>query len=198
MLVFTDSLGTLVSVRKSEVDVEASNRATREAVESASRPAPPPPPRRESVFKLTDADVGHVEDQDSEGSEPAGTDTEEEAPPAVLVTAWDREDDASGDGSMVRATLENQGRDVAIGITVSVTLYDDDGTALVTTVGQLASTGLIPGQTTEMVASFPDVFNFAAVTFDIQQRSIATRSMDEGPSVEDSFGIDGESEPLQR
>lgn len=195
LVVFTDALGQLVSVRRSEVDIDESHRATREAVEAANRPPPPPPPPRESVFRLTDADVGHVDDEggnnDAADADDEGGDGEAAPPPQVLVIAWDRQDNPTGDGSTVRATLENQGSEVAINITVSVTLYDDDGTALVTTVGTVAATGLVPGQTTEMVADFPDVFDFAAVTFDISQRLIATRSMDETPSIEDSFGIDG-------
>jgi hypothetical protein len=42
-----------------------------------------------------------------------------------------------------------------------------------------------------MVAEFPDIFSFAAVTFDVQQRSIASRPMNEGPSLEGAVSVDG-------
>lgn len=195
LVVFTDANGTLVSVRRSEVDMDASHRATREAVEAASRPAPPPPPPRESVFKLTDADVGHVDDEDlagGEGETDEGADDPDAPPPPVSVIAWDRQDNAAGTGSTIRATLENQGADVAISLSVTVTIFDQDGVAIGTTAAQLGSTGLVSGQTTEMVAEFPDIFSFAAVTFDVQQRSIASRPMSEGPSVDGAVSLDGE------
>ena len=195
LVVFTDASGTLVSVRRSEVDVDASARATREAVEEASRPAPPPPAPRESIFKLTDADVGHIDDDDLEEGETGsdeGVDDPDAPPPPVNVIAWDRQDNATGTGSTIRATLENQGADVAISLSVTVTIYDEEGTAMGTTAGQLGATGLVSGQTTEMVADFPDVFSFAAVTFDVQQRSIASRPINETPSVDGAVSIDGE------
>lgn len=194
LLVFTDTLGNLVSVRRDSVDLEASHRVTAEALEAANRPAPPPPPPRESVFRITDADVDHIDPEDegdAGGNDDSGDGNEPSAPPPVSVTAWDRQDNDAGDGTSVRATLENQGTDVAVGIIVTVTLYDDDGVVLTSTTGRVASTGLVPGQTTDLVADFPGIFDFAAVNFDIQQRTIATRTMEEGPSVEDSFGVDG-------
>lgn len=192
LLVFTDTRGKLVSVRRDTVDLEASHRVTTEAIEAANRPVPPPAPR-ESVFRITDADVNHIDPEEEDAGDGApGDDGDAQGPaPPVTVIAWDREENAAGDGTSVRATLENEGMDVAVGIIVTVTLYDNDGIVLTSTTGQLASTGLVPGQTTALVANFPGIFDFSAVHFDIQQRMIATRTMDEGPSFEDSFDIDG-------
>ena len=68
LLVFTGTDGSLLSLRLDEVDLEASERATQEAVEAASRPPDPPAPRKPSVFRLTDADVSHVDDEAESGS----------------------------------------------------------------------------------------------------------------------------------
>lgn len=64
MVTFTDAKGTFSSLRVDEVDLEASEAATRAAAEApagegtdaAAPPAPPPPPP--PVLVLTDADVG--------------------------------------------------------------------------------------------------------------------------------------------
>jgi hypothetical protein len=200
LVVFTDTSGNLVSLRLSEVDLVASRQATADALEAASRPAPPPAPR-ESVFRLTDADVGHVDPDDeaaatgevgAEGEGEAGDSGEPEpAPMAVQVIGWDRTE--TFDGVAVRATLENQGDDVAIGIEVSVTIYDQEGVALSTAPAQIVSTGLVAGQTTDMEAEFPGFHDFSAVNFDIRHRSIATRATEDVPSSEDG-GLEGEAD----
>lgn len=186
LVVFTDTNGNLVSLRLSDVDLAASRQATADAIEAASRPAPAPV-QQQSVFRLTDADVGHVdpEDEDLATGAAEGGDEEGETEPTpmdVQVIGWDRVE--TFDGVAVRATLENQGDDVAVGIGVSVTIYDEEGIALSTVPARLVSTGLVGGQTTEMEAEFPGFRDFSAVNFDIRHRSLATRAADEVPSAE--------------
>ena len=194
LVVFTDTSGTLVSLRLSEVDLDASRQATADAIAAANRPAPPPPPPPKSVFSITDADVGHIDPDDEEGEgegEGSGETQEAEATsPTVVVIAWEG-DDTGEDGLQIRGTLENQGQDVAVALRVSVTVYDNEGIALATTAAQLASTGLVSGESTELVANFPDVFDFAAVNFDVEHRSLATRSTEDVPSLDDSVAAEG-------
>jgi hypothetical protein len=63
MVVFTQTGGTLSSIRLSEVDLEASRAATDEAAAPPPAPAPAeaPPPPPPPVLKLTNADVGRGE-----------------------------------------------------------------------------------------------------------------------------------------
>ena len=196
LVVFTDTNGNLVSMRLSEVDLAASRQATADEVEAASRPTPVPAPQQ-SAFRITDADVAHVDPDDDPGATGEAADAEgegetEPAPMAVRVIGWDRVE--TFDGVAVRATLENQSDDVAVGIGVSVTIYDEDGIALSTTPARLVSTGLVGGQTTEMEAEFPGFQNFTAVNFDIRHQSLATRATEDVPTVEEipfEGGTDG-------
>lgn len=202
LVVFTDTSGNFVSLRLDDVDLEASREAT-EAAEAAARrpaPAPAPAPRRESVMRLTDEDVGHIDDfevgapVEQEPAAETGEQPSEEpaASAAVEVAAWERETTPGGDGIMVRATLENPNGDAAVGISVGVTLYDEEGEILATAPGRLAASGLMPGQRTELVATFPGVFDFAAVDFDIDHRALSTRSAGEAPSVESDASVEQE------
>lgn len=198
LVVFTDTSGNFVSLRTAEVDLEASREATREAEEARSRASapmvPPAAPRRPSTMRLTDDDVAHVDDYGQEAAAAEGEGAEGESGAAeeptsrpqslVQVVAWERETTPAGDGVLVRATLENPSGDAAVGITVNVTLYDDEGEVLATAPGRLAASGLMPGQRTEMVATFPGLFDFAAVDFDIDHRALATRPAQAMPSVE--------------
>ena len=178
LVVFTNTAGALVSLRLSDVDLEASNRATRKAEEMARRPAPLPPPPRPSVFTLTDGDVGHVDDESSESSDQAETETDgslEEAQ-SIAVTEWEPVDNATEDGLAVEGVLENRGVDAAAGIAVVVAVYDVDGEQLGSTTAQLGSSALMPGEATQLIADFPGVFNISAVRFDIQQQPFAVRT----------------------
>lgn len=211
LVVFTDPGGTLMSVRLAEVDMDASYRVTAEMKEAALRPPPLPPPPAPSIFSLTDDDVGHVDDDEYSQSSQAddevdadsgfGSDADADADfdagsesattPLIGVVAWERDDNPAGDGLEVRATLENQGTDVAINIEVTVTLLDEDDSVLATAPGRIGTNGLMPGQTTEMIVDFPGIFDFAAVDFDIEQRALATRPMDDAPSLGEDFGSEG-------
>ncbi len=185
MIVFTTADGKLMSMRASEIDVEASRRLTSEMsaprpVESSGAENTPKP----SVFRLTDADVGHVDDDEYFGAPDVGDDDSDEGEqtaPILEVTAWDRSDAPSGDGVEVRATLANRSTDVAVSIAVDVTIFDEEGERIANAPGQLASNGLAPGQTTDFVATFPGVIDFTSVHFDVSQRALRTRPLGEAP-----------------
>ncbi len=189
MVVFTNAEGTLMSLRLSEVDLEASRSLTAEMKRPPSAAATPDPASRPSVFKLTDADVDHVDDAEyfaataqadaADSAETTGA--AEEAIPLIDVVAWDRTDAPSGDGLAVRATITNQGQDVAVSIVVNVALYDEEGRLIANNEGQLASSGLAPGQQTDLVANFPGVVDFTAIDFDITQQALKTRPASEAP-----------------
>lgn len=182
LVVFTDTSGHLVSIKLADVDLEASSRTTLEAEEAEQVPAPPPPPPRASVFSITDADVGHIDDDafddlegaegTSDGDQPEATALEEARD--IAVTEWEQVENASGDGLAIQGTLENRGADAATGITIVVSAYDVDGEPLGTASAQLGSSALMPGETTRLIADFPGVFDISAVNFEIQQQIFAT------------------------
>ena len=189
LVVFTDTGGNLVSLRLADVDLESSRRVTAEMQEIRSRPAPSPPPPRPSVFRLTDADVAHVEDEEDGGA--AETEAPDDAPPPlVAVVGWEQVDTPSGDGLEIRATLENQGTAVALDITVGVTLFDETGKVLTSTPGRIGANALMPGQATELIAQFPGLYSFTAVDFDIRQRALETRPVEQVPMGEEALAED--------
>lgn len=208
LVVFTDTSGKLVSLRLADIDLEASREATAAAEAAARRPAAaaqPAPPPRQSVMRLTDDDVGHVEDYDPTAPPPTESDAasadsgavdDDGSSPAsdsaIQVAAWERDDTPAGDGILIRATLENPGDDAAIGLSVDVTLYDEEGEILAAAPGRLAAAGLMPGQRTELVATFPGLFDFSAVDFDIDHRALRARPADEAPSAENTDDLDQE------
>jgi hypothetical protein len=181
LVVFTDPSGKLLSIRLSDVDVEASHAATKAAEEARNRPVEPPAPT-EAVFRITDADVAHIDPEDeADDLEGEAVDVEEEA---VAVATWEKIESTVDEGVGVRGTIENRGQDVAVAIQVTATIYDLEGLVVGTGAAQLGSTGLVPGESTELVASFPDVLDFEAVRFDVTHQSLATRQ--EEPSEEDN------------
>jgi hypothetical protein len=158
---------------------------------------------RPSAFRLTDADVGHVDDDDyfgeaaAEGEAATGeTDPAGAMPRPVQVTAWDRGEMAGGDGLEVSGRLTNQGVDTAVSIVVTVALFDHEGALLATAPAQLAGNALAPGEETDISASFPGIYVFPSVNFDVRQRGLRSRPAEESPATDtdptgdtDSTGI---------
>ena len=196
-----ESDGQLMSLRLADVDLEASRALTAEAEAAKRRPAPPPPPPRPSVLRLTDADVAHVDDDpeseeagspdaplDAADGDADGEDADDSVSPTVgdgdgesgvAVTEWSQEIDDSGIGVTVSGTLENDGDGAAVGVSVVVTARDIEGDALATTIAQLGTTSLMPGETTRLIARFPDIYDVSAVDFQIRQQTFAVRASDD-------------------
>lgn len=196
LLVFTDTSGNLVSLRASDVDLEASYAATAAAVVAAEEPpAPAPEPKRPSVMKITDDDVGHLDPEEEENSTSSDA-TDPDAPSTesayVRVSAWDRLDMASGDGTQIRATLTNTSQSTVVGLQVTVTIFDDQGAIITNGTGRVSANGLAPQESAEMVVDFPDVYDFTAVDFDIRQSPLTTRSEEDSPLREElPVALDG-------
>jgi hypothetical protein len=173
LVVFTLADGKLSSLRLSEVDLDASRRASDEAA-AAAQAAPAAPaqtPKREARVVLTDNDFRRGAPPPSPGAPaPAGEEKKEgEAGGTesgkVVVASWER---AQGPGGnvVIHGTLRNEAPDDATGAVVTVLLYDETGKLLVSGDAVLSSTVLPAGQTGSFRAEFPDVFSFAAVKFD--------------------------------
>ncbi len=172
MVVFTDASGRLMSVRLSEVDLEESTRVTRAAETAASQPPPPPPAPRPSVFSLTDADVTHIDDDEFFTEEVDDGETPEESSEAdVSVTDWDVQDSPDGEGQIIRGTVENRGTAAVLSLTAQVTVYDANGEEIGTSGATLGSTSLVPSESTNLVASFPDLFDISAARFTVRHQS---------------------------
>lgn len=182
LLVFTLPDGKLSSLRLSEVDLEASRRATEEAAAAQAAPAvPAPPPKpREAKVVLTDANFRQVAPPAApaapgEAEEGEGGEVEKNK---LVVASWERAEGPNG-SVVIAGTVRNEAPDDATGSVVTVHLYDDTGKLIVSGDAVLSSTVLPAGQTGSFRAEFPDVFTFAAVKFEARGLHILRKAAEE-------------------
>lgn len=172
LVVFTLPDGKLSSLRLSEVDLDASRRATEEAAAaqaSPASPAPPAPPREAKVV-LTDESFRRAAPPPPAQAAPGDPGKEGDAEAAeagkIAIASWERIA-APGNGSVViTGTVRNNAPDQATGVVVTVLLYDETGKLLISGDAVLSSTILPAGQSASFRAEFPEVFSFAAAKFD--------------------------------
>jgi hypothetical protein len=183
LVVFTAPNGTLSSLRLSDVDLAASERATVEAKAQAEKPPePPPPPRRKSIRSLTDADfarkpppapaAGEGEAAGEAAKPEAKDDGQTEQKSTVAVSSWNQVNRTEGDGLDLVGALRNDGNLLATDVTLTVKVYDDEGTLLKTADAILASTSLPPGGTTSFRVPLPTVFTFARASFETRNTTV--------------------------
>lgn len=197
-VVFTLANGTLSTIRKSEVDLDASAAATTES----QAPAQPevvedsqPQERPKATIVLNNKNIRAA-------VEPPGVEREEEsgdrdaAPTAskgsVELVSWTSRDSSSGDGLEIVGTVKNQGRELAANISVKVVVVDETGQAIVDTTAFMRSTGLVPGKSTTFRALLPGIFTlFHEPRFEVQSGSFTVKPEPESgdePSVEPGEG----------
>lgn len=186
LVVFTLSDGKLSSLRAAEVDLDASRRATEEAVAAAAAaqavPAAEPAKPREAKVVLTDESFRRAAPvSPASPADPAAAPGEEakegEAEPGKLsIASWER---SSGTRHVViRGTVHNEAPTDATAVQVTVLLYDETGKLLVTGDAVLSSTILPAGQSGGFEAGFPDVFSFAAAKFEARGLHILRKTGD--------------------
>ena len=171
MVVFKRTNGTLASLRLSEVDVEASRKATADAVRPAP-PPPPPPPSKKPVLILTDEDVGHVTPEGEPlvpGEAPAEAPPEEaEAAPAetgLAVTDWRQIDDPANLDVQILGTVTNTSQDLVTNVSVTVRLLSASGALIAEKEASLSPTTLAAGAAVNFRAAFPGVVSFSRAVF---------------------------------
>lgn len=186
LLVFTLPDGKLSSLRLSEVDLDASRRATAEAAAALAAPAAPaaPPKPREAKVVLTDASFRQAAPPapaaPGEAKEGEAGETE---PRKLVIDSWQRAQGPSGN-VVITGTVRNEAPDDATGSVVTVLLYDETGKLLVSGDAVLSSTILPAGESGSFRAEFPDVFTFAAVKFEARGLHIQ-REQGEPPQAAD-------------
>lgn len=196
LVVFSTLDGTLASLRLADVDLEASERATQEAVAAAKarEEVKPEPPRRKSVLVVTDADVGHVdpvapaaeEKKEAAAEEPAAPERRRAVTPgnSVVVSTWQRKDLPDRAGVEVTGELQNQGDQLATHLQVTVALYDEAKEVLATGEAIVeGGTSLRPGGTARFRAPFMGTFSFAEAGFDVRSQGLKLKA---APKPEDS------------
>lgn len=165
LVVFTQVDGTLSSLRLTEVDLEASQKATEAAKIQAVQPPPPPAPPKKKLAVLTDADFKKATPPSEEAAaKPAGAPAAPAGP--VSVGNWTRSELADGSGVEIRGTLQNATDDMVVNSAVEVQLYNEAGDQVGTASALLTSTSIQPRGTMEFRAIFPGVFAFSDVKFE--------------------------------
>lgn len=188
LVVFTLTDGKLSSLRLSEVDLDASRRASAEAAAAAqAKPAAPAQPaKREAKVVLTDDNFRRgtpppaPAGEDRKESEAGGTESGK-----LVVASWERAQGGSGN-VVIQGTVRNEAPDDATGAIVTVLLYDETGKLLVSGDAVLSSTILPAGETGSFRAEFPDVFSFAAVKFDARGMHVLRKPGEPPKTVQDN------------
>jgi hypothetical protein len=169
--------GALASLRASEVNLDASAKATADAKVQATAPPPPVVPQKKLAV-LTDKDF----------RKPTPAATPDGAPAAaahagpLVVSDWKRVDSPSGDGIAVEGSIHNTTAEVMINASVEVQLYNEVGDRVGTGSGLLTSTSIKADGTVSFRASFPGVFTFASARFEVNGFPINVASPDPRPA----------------
>lgn len=176
LVVFHLADGSLSSMRLTEVDLDASRKATEEALRAkaeAEAAKNRPAEKKAPVLVVTDKDVRHVDPATVAAAGASG-----EAAAAVdslAVSNWDRSTDP-GDGHVViTGTIANNSTTTtATGITLTVVLVDETGNPVGTAQAIVTSNVLPPGQQSGFRAEFPGVFTFSNLKFEPKSIKLET------------------------
>ena len=194
LVVFKRPDGTYASLRLSDVDLEASKELTSRLAEEAARAREPAEAkkekaRREPVARLTEKDlppVGHRSTKKEEAKQaetvPADS-SDSKQPPGLMVSTWREVTEIDSPGLAFVGEVRNPTDNMAVGVTVSVKLFDEKGEEIATTGAVLTTDALPPGSSGGFRASFPDVFTYARADFDAEGTMLRTNK---GPTSEAS------------
>jgi hypothetical protein len=163
LLVFTRADdGALASLRATEVDLDASAKATAEAKIQAAAP-PVAEVQQKKIAVLTDKDFHKPTPVDANGKP--------EAAPAkagpLVVSDYKKLERPSGDGIAVEGSIHNTTGDIMINASVDVQIFNETGDRVGTAPGLLTSTSIQPDGTVQFRANFPGVFTFATAKFNV-------------------------------
>ena len=187
LVVFHTAAGKLSSLRVAEVDLDASRRATEEAVAAQAQAAAESekvPQRKKSVRVITDKDFQRAGQPETEGT----AETDGQAAPAagpasgpgLVVEGWNQERDPAEDHVVITGTLQNASSAASADTKLKILIFDETGTLIASSQAALVRSALPPGETTEFKADFPGYFSFATIKFEPQGRPLV-RQADEQP-----------------
>lgn len=187
-LVFVGNQGWLVSLPAAEVDFVASREieieAKGEARTSAAVGIAAARSRSsdEPAFVLTDADVGHVPQEQGPGEETGQEAVQQRADDEaartgvaragrLVVTKWGKSEEAPGK-LRVFGYIKNRSEDAAVAINVVVHVFDDAGAETGTATAVLDKVTLLPAEETFFQASLEDVFVVRHVDFSVESAGL--------------------------
>jgi hypothetical protein len=177
LVIFHLADGKLSSLRLSDVDLEASRTATRQAKEApvAAPVQQPVKPRKPSVAKLTDKDFQHPAAAPAERAEDKSAGAPDKKPPGVAVANWER-GKAEDDGHvLITGTVRNPTSAQATSVTVAIRLFDETGKQIAQGEAVMTSSVIPAGGSAGFRADFAGVFSFAAAKLDARSFNLTTK-----------------------
>jgi hypothetical protein len=205
LVVFHTADGQLASLRLEQVDLEASREATLEAEEAGRREAeaaPAPPRERPARRRITDADIPRgsgappaprAADAADAGEATAGAEDRGTARTLVVLTSQGVD---TGDGhARISGTLANHGQEPVVALALTVELFDYEGGSIASRSAEIASSALSAGDVTSFIVDFPDVYSYAATSFEPRGTRLATSAPDTAPGEGGAEGGDSGSPP---
>jgi hypothetical protein len=172
LVVFTQTNGSLGSLRLADVDLDASRKATADAASAqaeAAKPAAPAPPKKklavltDQSFRKTAPPTAAVVAPPAQEGAPAPA-PGESGP--LTVSSWKQINVPKG-GLEIQGTLHNTTDRLIVNPSVEVRLYDDAGETLGSAPGVLSASTIPPLGTVDFRATFSGAYTvFAEVKFE--------------------------------
>ncbi|HWN44074.1 MAG TPA: FxLYD domain-containing protein [Thermoanaerobaculia bacterium] len=194
LVVFHTAAGKLSSLRVAEVDLDASRRATEDAVAAQAQAAAEPDKpaeRRKPVRVITDKDFPPAAPAPDEQPEGEAEDGEKAAPasgpasgPGLVVETWNQARHPEQDHVLINGTLQNASSDMAADVKLKVRIFNEDGALIATSQAALTAGALPPGEKATFKAEFPGFFSFATIKFEGESRRLATQATADQPPPE--------------
>jgi hypothetical protein len=165
VVLLTRSDGTLLSVRASDVDWKATAAARGARVSGKPAPSVTPPPETlaqaaksgrngpKARVKLTDADVGHVGDEETASEEKPKK--EEPGSATAKLDVVDYSQEKAGSNLVVRGAMRNAGATPAVSAHMTVTALDEKGEKIASGEASLSNGLVAPGTTVSFTATIP-------------------------------------------
>lgn len=194
LVVFTQPDGTLASMRASEVDLEASRRATEEAAARSAAPAEAAaqsPAERRSVLRLTEKElppVARTPELAGDGAEAsAGAPDDAAREPAeaggLEIVSWRDLSTADAADQEFLGVVRNTAAHAVVGIRVKAVLYDVEGQPAATADAVVSTRALPPGQQTNFRATFPGRYAYDRVEFTAEGQLVLSGPQPEAPAA---------------
>jgi hypothetical protein len=187
LVVFTQADGTLASLRLSDVDLEASAKATAEVPVAAQAAAAPEAPRKKLAVLTDDTLVRARKAPAAPAEEGEKKDSKEPAPKpkgTVSVGSWTRVERPGGDGIDIQGTLQNNTDKIAANAGVEIQLFNEAGERIGTATAIVNSPSIQPHGLVGFRASFPGVFSFAQAKFETKGWPLDISPVDENKPKE--------------
>jgi hypothetical protein len=173
---FTRPNGTLSALRLSEVDIDASERATRAAAAGTQTAAAARSTNTgKPALVLDNEGMPKASRRAAEPDPQAGEPGVAGGTGRVSVLSW-QETSEPGDELTFSGVVRNDTKDFASDIQLLVTVYDETGAPTATQTARLQKSALPPGGSTTFEVQFPGLYITKGTKFEVRHRGFVAGS----------------------